>query len=106
MRYGWPTNVHWRGKKYDEGISGWYKHNTLTYSLWRRDITDDAGPPFTTAEYNLDRIHVVPKSSVLRAPYSSRLSDWQLSGLTKAPPGRSGLFPQWWPFEHCKRPIR
>lgn len=92
-RYGWPT----------------YTANMTRYGGMEKSHTgylnNDQRPPYpisprmapyTTFEYSMDRVHTVPKWSMLESPFSITDSAWILRSE-----GASGT-PQtgWWPAEH------
>jgi len=84
-RYGWPTYTAWGGLQTDFGHS--------QYLLGFRSVPV---PPFTTLEYSLDRVRLMPSWTAAREPYTMRATDWNLAGET----ADGALDPNWWPYEH------
>ena len=52
--------------------------------------------PYTTFEYTPERVHTVPKWSMVQAPFAIADSSWMLRGEQ----ANGSLLPGWWPTEH------
>jgi hypothetical protein len=91
VRYGWPSYTWWDGRLTDNNHSG-YLRNKLSTPV----------PPYTTFEYSMDRVHLLPLRRVLANPLAASDADWELSGVTPA----GEIDPGWWSAEHFRTPRR
>ncbi len=90
-RYGWPSYFAWALERHDR------LHDHYLLSL-----TNSAPvPPYTSFEYQQDRVSAIPGWRAVASPYSSESSDWELSRYDEQ--GKSDF--AWWPVEHFK-PLR
>jgi hypothetical protein len=87
-RYGWPTYTGWAGLESERSHS---------YYLERNHRSPPAAP-YTTFEYTVDRVRVLPSARAVVSPFESLSSDWEL--LPKDP--ISGPITNWWPEEHFR----
>jgi hypothetical protein len=85
VRYGWPSQLYWGGPEVDRGHDTWLE----MYSL-------DTAPPYVVPEYTRSgRLHAVPSTGALQAPFRAKPDDWELY----APANDE----EWWPTEHMAR---
>lgn len=84
LRYGWPTQMYWGGAAADRGHDNWLLAQGA-----------DTAPPYVVREYSRDRLHTVPTTAALRAPFRATPADWRLNA-----PGNDD---EWWPAEHFAR---
>lgn len=86
-RYGRPTYAGWGGAQTDIGHSD--------YLRWLLSI---AVPPYSSFEYSLDRVHLLPSWEGVSDPFRIRASAWQL-----AAEGNDGaVTAEWWSQEHVR----
>lgn len=84
-RYGWPTYAAWGGFETD-----------VLHSHYLVGFRSAPVPPYTTMEYALDRVQLLPSWTASRDPFRMLASDWHLA--EERPDGT--LDPTWWPREH------
>ncbi len=87
MRYGWPAYSAYGGAQEEASHAGW---------MGFYDSTRTA-----TAEYPMDRLHLVPAWKALGDPFHAGADAWQINmpSLT----GDEEPAKQWWPGEHYAR---
>ncbi len=87
LRYGWPTFIAWGGPSEDVSHSGWMRqHNSREQ------------PPYTTFEYQRNRVRTRADWFAIDSPYVAPASSWQLTEPTDG--SSHGI---WWPDEHVSR---
>ena len=87
LRYGWPSYIAWGGAPEDVSHSGWLRqHNSVEQ------------PPYTTFEYQRNRIRTRADWFAIDSPYAAPATAWQLAERTDG--SARGI---WWPDEHVAR---
>ncbi len=87
MRYGWPAYSAYGGAQEEASHAGW---------MGFYDSTRTA-----TAEYPMDRLHLVPAWKAFDDPFHARADAWQIN--MPALTGDEEPAKQWWPTEHYAR---
>ncbi len=87
LRYGWPTFIAWGGPSED-----------VSHSSWMRQHNSREQPPYTTFEYQRDRVRTRADWFAIDSPYVAPASAWQLTEPTDG--SSHGI---WWPDEHVSR---
>jgi hypothetical protein len=87
LRYGWPAYAAWSGAQEEASHAGW---------MGFYDSTRTA-----TAEYPMDRLHLVPDWRAIDDPFHAPADAWQIN--IPALPGDVEPAAQWWPAEHYAR---
>ena len=90
VRYDRPTYAAWGGPTVDQGHSGYL------VSRFSQPVA-----PYSTFEYSLDRVRLVPEWKAILSPFTSRANDWSL--VRETDDGQADW--RWWPVEHF-RPAR
>ena len=85
LRYGWPTYTGWGMAQLDQSHSGYL----AGYDKPRVE-------PYTTFEYSLGRVHLIPSLDVIKHPLDSKATDWTIVGERST----GELSVDWWPREH------
>jgi hypothetical protein len=83
LRYGRPSVIQWLGFQVDTVHGTWLAATNSTHR-----------PPYTTAEYTRDRVHLAPEWSAVESPLTAAVSDWSLTSDDQ----------WWWPAEHMRLP--
>lgn len=91
LRYGWPSYTWWDGRETDDGHSGWLESRGAI-----------PVPPYTTFEYSVDRVHLVPSWRAVVAPRGAREADWELAQVA----ADGSPDPGWWAAELLRTPRR
>lgn len=91
IRYDWPSYAWWDGMGTDDN-----------HSAYLRGKQSLPVAPYTTFEYSLERVHLVPTWSAIAAPLTVRATDWYLAQVTSA----GEIDPGWWSAEHFRTPRR
>ena len=84
-RYGWPSYTSWGGADTDRG-----------HTQWLESYLSPGNEPYTTFEYSLGRVALLPAWDALLDPFESVPTDWRLASEDVA--GEPS--PTWWPVEH------
>jgi hypothetical protein len=87
MRYGWPAYSAYGGAQEEASHAGW---------MGFYDSTRTA-----TAEYPMDRLHLVPAWKTMDDPFHAGADAWQIN--MPALTGDEEPAKQWWPSEHYAR---
>jgi hypothetical protein len=87
LRYGWPAYAAWSGAQEEASHAGW---------MGFYDSTRTA-----TAEYPMDRLHLVPDWRAIDDPFHAPADAWQIN--IPALTGDEEPAAQWWPAEHYAR---
>ncbi len=87
MRYGWPAYSAYGGAQEEASHAGW---------MGFYDSTRTA-----TAEYPMDRLHLVPAWKAIGDPFHAGADAWQIN--MPALTGDEEPAKQWWPAEHYAR---
>jgi hypothetical protein len=87
VRYGWPAFSAYGGSQEEADHAGWM-------TFW--DSTRTA-----TAEYPMDRLHLVPQWRAVTDPFHAPADAWQLNMPTLNPEMEPAA--QYWPAEHYAR---
>jgi hypothetical protein len=89
LRYGWPSYRGWLGVAFDRNLS---------FQGLQINERAPESPPYTSYEYSLDRVHVMPTWAAIVEPFKAIASDWKLAmeDSTGTPAAT------WWPIELYK----
>ncbi len=91
LRYGWPSYTWWDGRDTDDAHSQWLEARGALRV-----------PPYTTFEYSVDRVHLVPTWRAVVAPLAAREADWELAQVA----ADGSPDPGWWAAELLRTPRR
>jgi hypothetical protein len=91
-RYGWPSESWWGGREQDDDHYAY---------LGVADTRRKGRAVFATAEYSIDRPHVIPAWSAIQDPTHAAPEDWLLAPARTAFDGDPDS--TWWPTEHYRR---
>lgn len=87
MRYGPPSHYTWFGDTLD-----------MSHSHQYLDVRGSvAVPPYTTFEYQPNRVHTTPEWSAALSPFTATEAAWT---LTRHDSLSGALADDWWPVEH------
>jgi hypothetical protein len=100
-RYGWPSKMFWSNVVQSRRAGSPKANEDVRFVTGKDPIEQAPSPPFTTQEYTMGRVHLLPEWIALVDPVRAPASAWQLQA-----PLESEAW-SWWPFEHIKlsRPL-